>query len=60
MREMKRKIAEEEEGLVGDAGGQGALLRELSNTHAGEDEDEAFVADACLNFLTAGERAPPV
>lgn len=56
VREMKRKISEEEEtGQESIGVGKGALLRELSKDYGGDGEDEAFVADACLNFLTAGE-----
>ncbi len=43
-----------EEDREGEGEGKGALLKELVQEF-GRKEDDAFLADACLNFLTAGE-----
>lgn len=63
---MSERIKAEEEGKVdvrgvespNDAEGittsQGLLLRELVKEH-GQGDDYRFLADACLNFLTAGK-----
>jgi hypothetical protein len=59
VRSMSERLREEEEGKTevetkqGEAG-QGSLLRELVKEY-GKDDDYGFLADACLNFLTAGE-----
>lgn len=64
MQSMTERIKAEEEGKVDpegsddspekSAGQQGLLLRELVREY-GKDDDYSFLADACLNFLTAGE-----
>lgn len=43
---------------MAEKGHRGTLLRELTKEYPRE-EDKAFLADACLNFLTAGELHPP-
>jgi hypothetical protein len=53
---MKEKLEKEEEGKVDEEqSGRGLLLKELIKAHGGDGKDTAFLADACLNFLTAGE-----
>ena len=62
---MTERIKAEEEGKVDPAeanaseerssGQQGLLLRELVREY-GKDDDYSFLADACLNFLTAGKQ----
>lgn len=61
---MTERIKAEEEGKVDpdlaeharekSPGQQGLLLRELVKEY-GKDDDYSFLADACLNFLTAGK-----
>lgn len=58
VRSMSERLKAEEEGKTEvdkqvDTG-QGLLLRELVKEY-GKDDDYGFLADACLNFLTAGE-----
>lgn len=64
VRSMSERLKEEEEGKIdasepeatkdGAGASQGLLLRELVKEY-GKDDDYGFLADACLNFLTAGE-----
>lgn len=65
VREGRERLSREEEGLGekdggegetedGGSGGKGMLLRELVKERGGEDQIR-FLADSCLNFLTAGE-----
>jgi hypothetical protein len=64
VRSMTERIKAEEEGKADPeglddssekpAGQQGLLLRELVKEY-GKDDDYGFLADACLNFLTAGK-----
>jgi hypothetical protein len=64
VRSMTERIKAEEEGKADpeglddssekSAGQQGLLLRELVKEY-GKDDDYSFLADACLNFLTAGK-----
>lgn len=63
---MSERIKAEEEGKVdlpgvdgsedadGSTTSQGLLLRELVKEH-GQGDHYRFLADACLNFLTAGK-----
>jgi hypothetical protein len=62
VREGRERLRCEEEGLDGkeeeegdtESGGKGMLLRELVKERGGDDQIR-FLADSCLNFLTAGE-----
>ncbi|KAJ9123985.1 hypothetical protein QFC22_000777 [Naganishia vaughanmartiniae] len=66
VRSMSERIKAEEEGEIETPGvdgsqgadgstiGQGLLLRELVKEH-GQGDNYRFLADACLNFLTAGK-----
>ena len=62
VKEGRERLSREEEGLgekdeEGEdegGGGKGMLLRELVKERGGEDQIR-FLADSCLNFLTAGE-----
>lgn len=63
VREGRERLRREEEGLGEQdeeekeefgGGGKGMLLRELVKERGGDDQVR-FLADSCLNFLTAGE-----
>lgn len=61
VRTMSERLKEEEEGKTEVEAEQadmrnGLLLRELVKEY-GKNDDYGFLADACLNFLTAGESA---
>ncbi len=55
--EMIVKVEDEEVGNQEEEDGdmRGLLLKELIKAHGGDDGDKGFLADACMNFLTAGE-----
>jgi hypothetical protein len=57
VREMIGKVEDMEIGETPEEDGdtRGLLLKELIKAHGGESGDEEFLADACMNFLTAGE-----
>ncbi len=52
------KVGNESHDEEGEEDMRGLLLRELVKAH-GDAEDTQFLADACLNFLTAGESIMP-
>lgn len=55
--EGRDRLSREEHGEKdSDAGNTGMLLRELIKEHP-KDDDVPFLADSCLNFLTAGKQA---
>lgn len=62
VKEGRDRLRREEEGLDSDnedekdTQGKGILLEELVKER-GRDDQVRFLADSCLNFLTAGESA---
>ena len=63
MREGRDRLRRQEEGLDSEdedekgVSGKGVLLEELVKER-GQDDQVRFLADSCLNFLTAGELVP--